>query len=251
MVRREQVLSGGRSAFTLVELLVVVSIIALMLALLTPTLRRARVLAINAQCAANQKNWGNSLGAYATANRGAFPYNGPAKPELGIPVSGQHVSWNGSTVQEFWRRYLLPNTKASKTDEHDVLNCPTQRWHQINDVNLAGGLVGYFYLPHRDPNNINYAPAGNEDGKNWVSKTHFGGPWSHTPILMDMKQYGTWNNSWFYTSSVPFSSHYRPDGEPEGGYYLFEDGRVAWYSTEVIEVGATMGSWLCFYKIPL
>ena len=51
-------LCGGprRPAFTLVELLVVVAIIALLAAILLPSLRQARVLASRTRCAANMRN---------------------------------------------------------------------------------------------------------------------------------------------------------------------------------------------------
>ena len=249
MAEREQVSVSRRAAFTLVELLVVVAIIALLLALMTPSFRRAKSLAIRTQCAANEKQWGNALAAYAPANHGAFPYNGRAT--TGVPWGGRDVSWNSTTVQQFWARYLVADSKASKTEQHDVLNCPTQKWHMSYGSTLTQGLVGYFYLPHRDPTFINYAPPSNPEGKGWVEKKAFGGPYWNTPIMMDMKQFSTSMGSWFYNPSIPFSSHFRPDGLPEGGNYLFEDGHVAWYVNEVIELGATMGGWDFWYKIPL
>jgi prepilin-type N-terminal cleavage/methylation domain-containing protein/prepilin-type processing-associated H-X9-DG protein len=60
----------GRKAFTLVELLVVISIIALLMAILLPTLARVRRHAQALGCRANLRQWGIRGAAYATDNEG-------------------------------------------------------------------------------------------------------------------------------------------------------------------------------------
>ena len=80
------------SAFTLVELLIVVSIIALLLTMLTPSLRRARYLTLRVICLSNMNQQHAALYNYATANRGAchldgltyFIGRGVTAPELGF-----------------------------------------------------------------------------------------------------------------------------------------------------------------------
>ncbi len=59
--------------FTLVELLVVVSIIALLIALLLPALSRARELANRAVCSANVRSIIQSMIIYAQSNKNQFP----------------------------------------------------------------------------------------------------------------------------------------------------------------------------------
>ena len=58
--------------FTLVELLVVIGVIALLLALLMPSLQRARKQTKTVTCQANLKHWGLVLAAYTSDNNDHF-----------------------------------------------------------------------------------------------------------------------------------------------------------------------------------
>lgn len=62
-------------AFTLMELLVVISIIALLLAILVPSLRKARGTAQAVKCAAQMRSFGLASLAYVTENGGMFPFS--------------------------------------------------------------------------------------------------------------------------------------------------------------------------------
>ena len=69
----ERIRMRRRTAFTLIELLVVVAIIALLVAILVPSLLQARELAARAVCASNLHSVGVSLTMYANDENESYP----------------------------------------------------------------------------------------------------------------------------------------------------------------------------------
>ena len=62
-----------KRGFTLVELLVVITIIVVLLTMLTPALDKATEMARRAVCAANLRNWGSAHGLYYIDNKRQLP----------------------------------------------------------------------------------------------------------------------------------------------------------------------------------
>jgi prepilin-type N-terminal cleavage/methylation domain-containing protein/prepilin-type processing-associated H-X9-DG protein len=79
--------SPGRPprAFTLVELLVVIAILAILAALLLPSLASAREQGWRATCLSNLRQMGLAMHAYASDNDGNIPY-GPKAPAFTSPL---------------------------------------------------------------------------------------------------------------------------------------------------------------------
>jgi len=97
-----------RKGFTLVELLIVVAIIALLLAILVPSMGRAKDLVYQIMCQKNLYDFGEGIFAYASDERGYLVYcnwitidggrnNAPGwlyKPPRPNPVTEQHLRLN-------------------------------------------------------------------------------------------------------------------------------------------------------------
>jgi prepilin-type N-terminal cleavage/methylation domain-containing protein len=66
----------GRAAFTLVELLVVLAIVAVLAGLLLPGLARAKDNARATQCVSNLRQWNLALALYVNENEDCIPRRG-------------------------------------------------------------------------------------------------------------------------------------------------------------------------------
>jgi prepilin-type N-terminal cleavage/methylation domain-containing protein/prepilin-type processing-associated H-X9-DG protein len=103
-------------AFTLVELLVVIGIIALLISILLPALGRARRQAVQVQCASNLHNLGLALLNYAGDNRGKLPQFKADSPPLTSPMGYGSWLWD----MEVGTRNALVHYGATR----QTLYCP-------------------------------------------------------------------------------------------------------------------------------
>src|SRR5690349_12324371 len=109
-----------RKAFTLVELLVVIGIIALLIAILLPTLRKARDAANQTKCLSNIRELTMGWLMYAEAHKGKLVYAGTSAP-ASTPAPGDPDNkpgddsqcWvkNGNTNQVVEEGALFPYVK--------------------------------------------------------------------------------------------------------------------------------------------
>jgi len=102
-------LARRRSAFTLVELLVVIGIIALLVAILLPALSAARKQAAAVKCAAHLRDIGNAFAMYSIDNKGYFP----VVQHDSYRVGDREVVGTGSNAA-FWWDFLAKYVTKTK-----------------------------------------------------------------------------------------------------------------------------------------
>jgi prepilin-type N-terminal cleavage/methylation domain-containing protein/prepilin-type processing-associated H-X9-DG protein len=97
VVRTQSSADARSQAFTLVELLVVIGIIALLISVLLPVLGKVRGQANTVACSANLRSIGQSLAIYTATSRGALPLsrtwgqvdpNSTPYPNVSVAVAG-------------------------------------------------------------------------------------------------------------------------------------------------------------------
>src|SRR4051812_23210885 len=128
-------------AFTLVELLVVIGIIAVLVAILLPALGRARAQAQSVACLANLRSIGQVMGIYAVNNKQSLPFgywDGVGSPD-GNDVAGGVAYFNNPAAPDAtdWALLLMSNalgkggstsTTASQSDTtrmQQMFVCPS------------------------------------------------------------------------------------------------------------------------------
>lgn len=124
-----------KHAFTLVELLVVIGIIALLISILLPALNKARQQAQSTTCMSNLRQVGIAYRFYAEANRGLMPYilNRSWDSMIGPPSDGNRLYWCRALAQYMTKGYD-PISTSGKDLPKVFKACPTwNQWIEAND----------------------------------------------------------------------------------------------------------------------
>lgn len=126
------------SAFTLVELLVVIGIIALLISILLPALAKARQSAATVQCASNLRQIGFACSLYVNDNKGYFPP---------LVTFGSWSDPSQYWVYPYWPDYLAKYLPHGATHHLDlsgnpntynaVFFCPSETNHMPSLVDYA------------------------------------------------------------------------------------------------------------------
>jgi prepilin-type N-terminal cleavage/methylation domain-containing protein/prepilin-type processing-associated H-X9-DG protein len=135
----------ARDALTLIELLVVMAIIALLAALLLPSLTRSKAIAQSATCKNNLRQLGVYLQMYRSANN-CYPVNGinDTKP---ASRADSIIFWTGKLAREEFG----VSQPATNFFQGGVWRCPSVVWDNsmLASAGTGSELLNYGYNDDR------------------------------------------------------------------------------------------------------
>ena len=111
------------TAFTLVELLVVIGIVAALMSLLLPALQKARQQAQALACQSNIRQICQSLSLYAEQNHATLP---PIYQSIMRPWPGSAIQMNDVGVYDWQVGTLWPYVGTTRDVRRRIFNCPTE-----------------------------------------------------------------------------------------------------------------------------
>jgi prepilin-type processing-associated H-X9-DG protein len=245
-------------SFTLVELLVVISIVALLLSILAPSLRSARERAREVVCAARLKQWGVAFHCYATENAAYWPHcdgldredPDPNNPDL-IPPGAKPwtvANWHGwvdllpTTIKHKPWRYFK---KREHPKEDTFYQCPSGILRPDHSAYKKLSRNGYFSYAMNSCLELDEGTWRPPGGTDWPMPSFLNTARIVCPqrviVLFDQlldpaKGYGGWvpyATAGKHCGGYPiaFSARHPRSGSRLGGNLLFADAHVDWQKT--------------------
>ncbi|NOS68487.1 MAG: prepilin-type N-terminal cleavage/methylation domain-containing protein [Verrucomicrobia bacterium] len=156
-------------AFTMIEMLCVIGIIAILAALLLPALNQGKSGAKRIQCVGNLKQAGIAFHSFAHDHRGRFPMQLPTRDG----GSEEFVKSGYRVGGEFYFSFRHFQSLSNELVSPKILVCPADsaRWPAVNFAKFDNVNLSYFVGVNAEQGNVNSILSGdrnlsNERGNN-------------------------------------------------------------------------------------
>jgi len=147
---RNPFVARPRKAFTLIELLVVVAIIALLIAILLPTLKRAKAQARMAVCKSNLREYGKACAYYLADYNDVFPPH--VHPWEDSADGNGYPHWYNLLDYYWFGEFIAPDQDGTQASEAQlrIARCPELEFNREDGHNdwewdYSHRYIGYGY----------------------------------------------------------------------------------------------------------
>ena len=214
---------AGRRGFSLLELLVVISVIVLLLAMLLPAIGMVRESAQRTACGANLGSLALGVVTYSGENAGLLPRNGVRSEVQG---RGNWQSWVAYEMFPLLNANLAPEACAFLIDE-GALSAKSARCPGVSKRSPQRGWWGGSMLGTVPSDYTYWGAADNLAGDGKGPAPYSLAPWTRR-IIGDGPPYGTTTS---FDTAYGFQAHVRLWGEDLTSAPLFSDFcmRSQWY----------------------
>jgi prepilin-type N-terminal cleavage/methylation domain-containing protein len=230
-----------RGAFTLIELLVVIAIIALLLAILVPSLSTARELARRVVCQSNEKSIGMGFHLYASDYEDVTP-----------PVEMWMTMTSNGPWRKYWGDFIAPYVDP---DSRPVNNPPSYSWISVIAQPPDGNYItfnAYYGIVSARRFDCPSQKAAYAYGY-WKFNMNFSSSWEGTGYHQILS-----NGVDTFPSHVTRIGDYNPQQycvvlEPALNFYLMNDsyGRTLAFAQNAVHLGTDDGLFLDGHVRPL
>lgn len=244
--------SSCRRGFSLIELLVVISIVALLMAISMPALTRVRSLARQTVCQSRLRQWGLAFAAYAAESSGFYPHAdgrdrcGDDEPFTREGIADYWSGWVDVLPPRMGERPWRDHARGAYPGVKSVFQCPSAQLAPESLYSykpLRNGFFSYAMNSCLELDSNCWAPydrPGGNDMPSFLNTAKIKTP-GRTILLFDQlldprKGYGgdtLHRSAGRHCGSYPkaFSARHAKARDSLGGFILYCDCHVAWKQT--------------------